>query len=63
MQKNDIKDLEGETPAPSTCGENSFKQLTNFLEGGLNEGDYTCQGGPVVKLVQSLFNKLYVWHG
>jgi len=56
------KDLMEKTQTPSNHRIHSFTKLTNFLTEGLKEGDYDFQG-PVVKPLQSLFNKVYIRRG
>jgi len=56
------KDLQGNTPAPSTYRQNVFKKLVHFLVDGLKENDYKIQG-PVLKPLQSLFNKMFIRRG
>eukprot|EP00957_Ditylum_brightwellii_P186752 14220417-Ditylum_brightwellii.AAC.1 len=56
------KDLQGKTPAPSTHRTNSFKKRSAFLVNELTEDDYDVQG-PVLKLLQLLFNKMFICCG
>jgi len=60
--ENCKKDLKEETPAPSEYRKKTFEKLINFIVGDLNEEDYEFQG-PVLKPLQSLFNKMFIRRG
>eukprot|EP00957_Ditylum_brightwellii_P193210 14711650-Ditylum_brightwellii.AAC.1 len=56
------EDLEVQNMEPSGHRKRSFEALVNFLVDGMNKGDYDIQG-PVLKPLQSLFNKMFIRRG
>jgi len=57
--REDVKDKKTE---PSDNRKRSFEALVNFLVDELTEDDYEIQG-PVLKPLQSLFNKMFIRRG
>eukprot|EP00957_Ditylum_brightwellii_P039833 3015735-Ditylum_brightwellii.AAC.1 len=55
-------DLEVKKMEPSDHRKRSFEALINFLVDGIKEDDFVIQG-PVLKPLQSLFNKMFIRRG
>mmetsp|Transcript_34363 Transcript_34363/g.45980 ORF Transcript_34363/g.45980 Transcript_34363/m.45980 type:complete len:341 (-) Transcript_34363:433-1455(-) len=56
------QDMEEKKTAPSARRKHSFEKLIAFLVNELTEDDYDVQG-PVLKPIQSLFNKMFIRRG
>mmetsp|Transcript_7216 Transcript_7216/g.9586 ORF Transcript_7216/g.9586 Transcript_7216/m.9586 type:complete len:443 (+) Transcript_7216:1-1329(+) len=56
------QDMEEKKTAPSARRKHSFEKLIAFLVNELTEDDYQVQG-PVLKPLQSLFNKMFIRRG
>eukprot|EP00957_Ditylum_brightwellii_P143661 10945143-Ditylum_brightwellii.AAC.1 len=55
-------DIEEKKTAPSAHRKRCFEALITFLVDKLTEADYEVQG-PVLKPLQSLFNKMFIRRG